>query len=59
MTGKMDQVRRLLAEGYELDDVESDHGAVEATFRRGPRVVVVKFGRHEAAALLLLRGPLT
>ena len=57
MAAKVDQVRRLLAEGYVLEDVESERGAVEARFRRGPMVVTVRFLPSEAEALLLA-GPL-
>ena len=55
MTAKWAQVRKLLDEGYDLADVDSDHGALEATFRRAGRTVRVRFGRHEAAELLLMR----
>lgn len=57
MASKLDQVRRLLAQGYELEEVESDRLAMEARFRRGASVVTVRFLPSEAEALLLA-GPL-
>ncbi|MEO6667477.1 MAG: hypothetical protein ABIO65_12000, partial [Nitrospiria bacterium] len=54
---KLAHVRRLLDEGYELDEVQSDRGAIEATFRRYGERVVIRFQRSEAEALLLA-GPL-
>lgn len=58
MQGKLEQVRRLLADGYELDDVVDDGLVMEAIFRRGPRTMTVRFLPNEAEALLLARGPL-
>lgn len=58
MQAKLDQVRRLLREGYVLDEVESERGAVEARLRRGALSVTIRFLPSEAEALLLMRGPL-
>lgn len=58
MQAKLAHVRRLLDEGYELAEVQSDRGVVEATFRRFGQVTVVKFLPSEAEALLLAKGPL-
>lgn len=52
---KLERVRRLIDEGYDLDEVDSDHGVVEATFRRRGLVVKVTFAPHEAEAILLAR----
>ncbi|HUR68570.1 MAG TPA: hypothetical protein VM370_04930 [Candidatus Thermoplasmatota archaeon] len=57
MPTKLDQVRKLLAEGYELDDVENAGGMMEARFRRGSKTITVRFLPSEAEALLL-KGPL-
>lgn len=57
MAAKLEEVRRLLDEGYTLEEVESEKGYVEARFRRGMRCVSVRFRPHEAEALLLA-GPL-
>ena len=58
MQAKLDQVRKLLDAGYVLEDIESDRGAVEAKFRRGVTIVVVRFLPSEAERLLLTKGPL-
>lgn len=58
MQGKLEQVRRLLADGYELDEVVEDGLVMEAIFRRGSRAAHVRFLPSEAHALLLARGPL-
>lgn len=58
MQAKLAHVRRLLDEGYELAEVQSDRGAVEATFRRYGQVVTIKFLPSEAEALLLSKGSL-
>jgi hypothetical protein len=57
MSTKLDQVRRLLAEGYELDEIESGSETMEARFRRGSRILTITFGPSEAAALLFEPGP--
>lgn len=49
---KVDELRRLIAEGYTLENIESDRGVVEATLRRGDRVVQVRFFPSEAESLL-------
>lgn len=58
MPTKLEQVRRLLEQGYELGEVESDRGTIEATFCRGTQRVVIRFLPSEAEALLLAKGPL-
>lgn len=58
MLAKLEHMRRLLAEGYVLDEIESDRGTVEATLRRGPLSITVTFSPSEAERLLLVRGPL-
>ncbi|HVM44826.1 MAG TPA: hypothetical protein VM582_02730 [Candidatus Thermoplasmatota archaeon] len=51
-------MRRLLDEGYELVEVESEQGLVEATFGRYGQRVTIQFLPAEAEALLLAKGPL-
>lgn len=51
-------VKRLLDQGYELWEVDSSRGMMEATFRRGTLREVVRFSPDEAEALLLAKGPL-
>jgi len=58
MQAKLERLRRLLAEGYVLDEVDSENGAVDATLRRGAARIVVSFSPSEAERLLLARGPL-
>ena len=58
MQAKLAHVRRLLDEGYDLVDVQSDRGSVDATFRRYGQVVTITFLPSEAEALLLAIGPL-
>lgn len=57
MAYKLAELRRLLDEGYSLEEVESDNGWVEARFRRGSLLKVIRFLPSEAEALLL-KGPL-
>lgn len=57
MATKLDQVRKLLRDGYELDDVESDRDHMTARFRRGASTILVRFLPSEAEALLQA-GPL-
>lgn len=57
MANKVVEVQRLLAEGYELDEVESEAGIIEARFRRGTHTRSITFSPHDAEALLLLRWP--
>ncbi|HWH08671.1 MAG TPA: hypothetical protein VNX21_05685 [Candidatus Thermoplasmatota archaeon] len=52
MAEKVETLRRLLREGYEVEDVASDHGAVEARLRRGPSRVTLRLFPSEADALL-------
>jgi len=52
---KLERLRRLMEQGYDLAEVDSDHGVVEATFRRRGLVVKVTFAPHEAEAILLAR----
>ena len=54
---KVDQIRRLLADGYVLEEVESGSVTMEARFRKGARTVTVRFLPSEAEALLMA-GPL-
>lgn len=58
MQAKLAHVKRLLDDGFELAEVESDAGVVSATFRRYGQLVVVTFLPSEAEALLLAKGPL-
>lgn len=58
MQTKLAHVRKLLDEGYELHEVESDGGVMAATFVRGARRETVKFLPSDAEALLLAKGPL-
>lgn len=55
---KLAQVRRLLDQGFVLDEIESERGAIEATFRRGTQRTVVRFLPSEAEQLLMMPGPL-
>lgn len=58
MQEKLAHVRRLLDQGYVLDDIDSDRGSIDATFRRGTQRAVVRFLPSEAERLLLTPGPL-
>lgn len=58
MQAKLAHVRRLLDEGYELADVRSDKGSVDATFRRYGQVITIRFHPLDAEALLLAKGSL-
>lgn len=57
MQAKLDQVRRLLREGYELENVVEDGLVMEALFRRGSTTASIRFLPNEAEALIL-SGPL-
>jgi len=58
MQAKLAHVRRLLEEGYELAEIQSEKGTVEATFRRYGQFETIRFLPSEAEALLLAKGPL-
>ena len=58
MQAKLAHVKSLLEEGYELLDVVSDRGVVEATFGRYGHRVTIEFMPSDAEALLLAKGPL-
>lgn len=61
MQAKLAHVRRLLDGGYELVDVQSDEGTLDATFRRHGQTTTIRFLPSEAEALLIepaRRGPL-
>lgn len=58
MAEKVETLRRLLREGYEVEDVASDHGAVEARLRRGGQRVTLRLLPSEADALLRDPRPL-
>lgn len=53
----MAQLRRLLAEGYEVETIESDDECVEAVLRRGALRVSLTFVGDEAAGLLTVATP--
>ena len=58
MAEKVEKLRRLLQEGYHVEDVASDRGALEARLRKGANVVVVRLFASEADALLRDPRPL-
>ena len=58
MAEKVETLRRLLREGYTVEDVASDHGALEAHLRRGASRVVLRLLPSEADALLRDPRPL-
>lgn len=57
MTEKVEQLRRLLEEGFVIDDIDSEDGAVQTTLRRDTRLVVLRFTPSEAEELLLDTRP--
>ena len=57
MPTKLDQVRRLLSEGFELDEVVTSGPVMEVRLARRGQKTIVKFLPSEAEALLLA-GPL-
>lgn len=58
MAEKVEKLRRLLREGYEIDAVESDATTLQATLRRGSERIVLRFLPSEAEAILLDPRPL-
>lgn len=58
MAEKVETLRRLLREGYEVEDVGSDHGALEARLRRGTVRVTLRLLPSEASELLRDPRPL-
>ena len=53
---KLEQVRRLLADGYTVEDIDSDHASVVARLRRGGRSVTIRFHPSEAERILYSPG---
>lgn len=58
MAEKVETLRRLLRDGYVVDEIASDRGSVEATLRKGPAVVKLRLLPSDAEALLLDPRPL-
>lgn len=52
MQDKLATLRRLMREGYELEDIESEEGRIDATFRRAGRRTTVRLFRSDAERLL-------
>lgn len=52
MAEKVETLRKLLREGYLVEDVASDSGTLETRLRKGANVVVVRMFPSEADALL-------
>lgn len=52
MLRKVARIHQLMADGYELTDIDSDHGCIEAHLRRGPQVLAVRLLPSEAEVLL-------
>lgn len=58
MSTKLDQVRNLLADGYTLEEVESEGGVMVVRFRKATKTTTIRFLPSDAEAVLLTRGPL-
>lgn len=58
MAEKVETLRRLLHEGYQIDTVATDHSVLEARLVRGGSRVVLKLDARDAAALLRDPRPL-
>lgn len=58
MADQVERLRRLMREGYLVDEVESEGGVLEATLRKGRLVVVLRLDEHDAEELLLDPRPL-
>lgn len=52
MHDKLAQLRRLLADGYTIEDIDSDEGVVEATLTRRGRRATVRLYPSDAERLL-------
>ena len=52
MQDKLATVRRLVREGYELEDIETMDGRIDATFRLAGRRTVVRLFRSDAEKIL-------
>lgn len=58
MADKVERLRRLMRDGYLVDEVESEGGFMEATLRKGRLVVVLRLDAWDAKELLLDPRPL-
>ena len=58
MAEKVEILRRLLREGYHIDDVASERGVLEARLARGSERIVLKLLPSDAAELLRDPRPL-
>ena len=52
MQDKMATLRRLMNEGYELEDIDSERGCVQATFQRQGRRATLRLYPSDAERLL-------
>lgn len=48
MNGKIARIEGMMAAGWQLEDIVSDHGAVEVLFRRGKAVSTVVLDQQDA-----------
>lgn len=52
MEPKLARIHDLIADGFVLTDIDSDHGAIVAALRRGRTRITVRLDRHDAVKLL-------
>ena len=56
MRDTVEDLDRLMRDGFHVHHIESDEGFVAATLRRGSLTVVLRLARSEAARLLKRRA---
>lgn len=52
MEPKLARIHELIADGFVLTEIDSDHGAIEAALRRGSTRITIRLTREDALKLL-------
>lgn len=52
MNGKLSRLQDLLADGWRVEDLTSDYGAIEVLLRRGAARTTLVLDRDDAAEIL-------
>lgn len=56
MNGKVARIEGLMANGWDVEDIVSDHGAVEVLLRRGPSRQTVVLDQDDAWDVVFGQG---
>lgn len=57
MNGKVARIEDMLASGWDVEDITSDHGTIEVLLRRRSSRTTVVLDRHDAEEIVLGSAP--